>query len=107
AGGGGASAGGGSGAGAGKGVGLDAQIIDAPNPSYPPIAKAAKAEGTVSVKVTVDEEGNVVAAAAVSGHPLLRSAAVDAARAAKFKPTVVDGKPVKVSAVISYDFIMQ
>jgi len=55
----------------------------------------------------VDEEGNVVAAEAVSGHPLLRSAAVDAARAAKFKPTVVDGKPVRVSAVISYDFVLK
>jgi protein TonB len=102
--GGGASAGGGSGAGAGRGVGLDEQILDGPQPSYPPIAKAAHAEGKVSVRVTVDEEGNVVAAEAVSGHPLLQSAAVDAARATRFKPTVVDGKPVRVSGVISYNF---
>ncbi|MDT5270401.1 MAG: hypothetical protein QOH49_2587 [Acidobacteriota bacterium] len=87
--------------------GLDEQILDAPQPQYPPIAKAAGAEGTVSVKVTVDEEGNVVAARAVSGHPLLRSAAVDAARATKFKPTVVDGKPVKVSGIISYNFALK
>ena len=99
--------GGGVSAGGANAGGLDEQILDAPQPQYPPIAKAAGAEGTVSVKVTVDEEGNVVAARAVSGHPLLRTAAVDAARATKFKPTVVDGRPVKVSGVISYDFVLK
>ncbi|MBV8856191.1 MAG: M56 family metallopeptidase [Acidobacteria bacterium] len=92
------------GAGTGKGVALGGQELYAPEPEYPPVAKAAGAEGTVRVRITVDEEGNVVAAEAVSGHPLLRSAAVDAARAAKFKPTVVDGRPVKVKGVISYEF---
>jgi TonB family protein len=87
--------------------GLGGQKLYAPEPEYPPIAKAAGAEGTVSVRVTVDEEGNVIAAKAVSGHPLLQSAAVDAARAAKFKPTVVDGKPVRVSGVISYVFTLK
>jgi protein TonB len=57
--------------------------------------------------VTVDEEGNVVAAKAVSGHPLLQAAAVDAARQSKFKPTLIEGKPVKVSAVISYVFTLK
>ena len=56
------------------------------------------------MKITVDEDGNVVAAEAVSGHPLLLQAAVAAARAAKFKPTFLEGKPVRVSGVISYNF---
>ena len=54
----------------------------------------------------MDEDGNVIAAQAVSGHPLLRPAAVEAARAAKFKPTVVDGQPVKVVGVVSYNFVL-
>jgi TonB family protein len=99
--------GGGVSAGGGKSVSLDRQILDAPQPEYPPIAKAAGAQGTVSVKVMVDEDGNVVAAEAVSGHPLLQSAAVDAARGAKFKPTFVDGKRVKVSGIISYNFVLK
>jgi TonB family protein len=103
----GAGAGGGSGAGGFNAGRLDGRKIYAPPPKYPAIAKAAGAEGTVSVRVTVDEGGNVVAAEAVSGHPLLHSAAVAAARAAKFKPTEVDGKPVKVSGVISYNFVLQ
>jgi protein TonB len=104
--GGGGSAGGGSGAGGGKGVGLGGQILDTPEPEYPPIARAAKAEGTVSVRVTVDERGNVVAAEAVSGHPLLQGAGVEAAKRAKFTPTTLCGKPVKVSGVITYGFVL-
>jgi protein TonB len=93
--------------GSGRGAGLREKRVYAPQPSYPAIAKAAGAQGSVSVKVTVDEEGNVVAAEAVSGHPLLLMAAVDAARQSKFKPTLVEGKPVKVSGIISYVFVLQ
>jgi protein TonB len=93
--------------GGGRSTGLSDGKLYAPEPAYPAVAKAAGAEGPVGVRVTVDEEGNVVAASAVSGHPLLHSAAVDAARVSKFKPTVVDGKPVKVSAVISYVFTLK
>ena len=90
---------GGSGAG-----GPRAKAIEVPEPSYPAIARAANAEGEVRVRVTIGEDGRVVAAKAVSGHPLLLSAAVDAARAARFEPTFVDGRPVKVSALLSYRF---
>jgi TonB family protein len=93
--------------GGGRGVGLGDRKVYAPEPVYPAIAKAAGAEGSVSVKVTVDEGGNVVAAEAVSGHPLLRTAAVSAARASKFKPTFLEGKSVKVSGVISYVFALK
>lgn len=90
-----------------RGSGLSGQKLYAPEPSYPAIAKAAGAEGTVSVRVTVDEEGNVVRAEAVSGHPLLLSTAVDAARQSKFKPTLVESRPAKVSGVISYVFTLK
>jgi len=44
------------------------------------------------VQVLVDEAGNVISAYAVSGHPLLQAAAVDAARNAKFSPTRLTAK---------------
>ncbi|MBV9928716.1 MAG: TonB family protein [Acidobacteria bacterium] len=83
---------------------LDGKAISKPAPPYPPVAKAAQASGTVTVRVTVDETGSVVSAAAVSGHPLLRAAAVAAARQAKFAPTIADGKPLRVSGTLSYSF---
>ncbi|MGI8641845.1 MAG: TonB family protein [Pyrinomonadaceae bacterium] len=63
--------------------------------------------GAVNVLVTVDESGNVTSASAVSGHPLLRQAAEQAARASNFLPTLLSGKPVKVKGVIVYNFAPQ
>jgi TonB family protein len=57
-------------------------------PAYPAIAKAAHAFGEVKIEVTVDETGRVIAAHAVSGHPLLQAAAVSAARQASFNRLV-------------------
>lgn len=74
-------------------------------PVYPAAAQAVNAEGAVSVQVIVDEAGNISAANAVSGHPLLRQAAVDAALQSKFAPTVLSGQPVKVSGVVVYNFV--
>jgi protein TonB len=61
-------------------------------------------EGDVQVQVTIDEKGKVVSARAVSGHPLLRSAAENAARSARFNPTTLSDEPVKVTGVIVYKF---
>lgn len=74
-------------------------------PAYPAAARAVHAQGAVNVQVTIDEEGSVIAAAAVSGHPLLRQAAVEAARQSKFKPTMLSGQAVKVTGIIVYNFM--
>lgn len=74
-------------------------------PAYPPAAKAVRASGAVHVQVLIDEQGNVVSAAAVSGHPLLRAASVQAARESKFVPTLLQDQPVKVSGIIVYNFV--
>ncbi len=83
---------------------LNGKAISLPAPEYPAIARQAKASGAVAVKVTIDENGAVISADAVSGHPLLRAAAVAAARQARFSPTLLMGEPVKVTGVIVYNF---
>jgi outer membrane biosynthesis protein TonB len=55
----------------------------------------------VSVQISIDEQGNVVAASAVSGHPLLRSASEAAARKAKFAP-----KQIRVTGTLIYNFVL-
>jgi TonB family protein len=87
-----------------KGDVVDGKAIDLPQPPYPAIAKAAHASGRVEVQVIIDEEGKVIAAQAISGHPLLHAAALKSAREARFTPTLLDGKPVKVAGVIDYTF---
>jgi len=86
---------------------LNGKAISLPKPAYPPIARAAHAAGTVVVQVLIDENGNVVSAHAVSGHPLLQAAAVGAAKSARFSPTKLSGQPVKVTGVIQYNFVSQ
>jgi TonB family protein len=85
---------------------ITAKAIELPKPEYPPIARQNNVSGTVEVHVLVDEKGNVVSASATSGHVLLRAAAEKAARAAKFTPPVVEGVPVKVTGVITYNFVL-
>ncbi len=86
---------------------LNGKAISLPKPAYPAIARTAHASGTVVVQVTIDENGNVISAHAVSGHPLLQAVAVAAARGARFSPTKLSGQPVKVTGVITYNFVAQ
>jgi TonB family protein len=86
---------------------LNDKASSLPTPRYPAAARAVRATGSVSVQVLLDEEGNVVSANATSGHPLLRSAAEEAARSAKFNPTVLSGQKVKVFGILTYNFVAQ
>lgn len=83
---------------------VNGKAVNLVTPTYPAAAKAVRASGAVNVQVTIDENGNVISATAVSGHPLLRAAAVSAARSSKFSPTKLSGEPVKVTGVIVYNF---
>jgi|SRR6266550_1880841 len=78
-----------------------------PKPPYPPIAKQAGADGPVNVQVLIDETGKVVSAKAISGNPLLRAAAQQAAYGARFSPTKLGDEAVKVSGLITYNFVLQ
>jgi TonB family protein len=83
---------------------LNGKAISLPKPDYPADAKAAGVDGVVVVQVTVDEQGNVVEARAVSGPASLQQVSVNAALQAKFSPTLLMGEPVKVTGVIVYNF---
>lgn len=85
---------------------LNGKALELPAPAYPAAARAVRASGSVSVQLVIGEDGEVISATAVSGHPLLRSAAAEAAKLAKFAPTKLEGKPVKVSGVLTYNFVL-
>lgn len=83
------------------------KAISKPVPSYPEAARHERVEGLVPVRIVVDEGGSPETAEAVSGHLLLREAAVRAACQARFTPTTLSGRPVKVSGIITYNFVLQ
>lgn len=73
---------------------------------YPAAARAVKASGVVLVHVIVNEAGQIESAEAVSGHPLLRMAAKQAAAKSTFKPTLVAEKAIKRQGFIAYSFVL-
>lgn len=86
---------------------INGKAIEKPAPPYPPIARAVRVSGTVTVQIVVDEDGRVLSARAVDGPPLLRAAAQQAALRARFTPTLLSQQPVKVSGFITYNFVLQ
>ena len=84
---------------------LNGKASSLPAAEYPAAARAVKASGAVNIQVTINEQGDIVSATAVSGHPLLRQAAEEAARKAKFAPTLLQGIPVSVTGVLVYNFV--
>ena len=86
---------------------INGRALQLPKPVYPSLARKAHVQGEVRVQVIIGKDGTVVAAAAISGHPLLLTASVAAARDATFTPTEYHGKAVKVVGVLQYNFIAQ
>jgi TonB family protein len=87
------------------GNGVTAEPISLPEPRYPKDMNGPVASGVVKVKVLIDEEGKVVNAQVVSGNPLLRESALEAARKARFTPVQKAGKPAKARGTITYNFV--
>lgn len=83
---------------------LNGKALNLPAPIYPDMAKRSRAMGTVEVEVVIDVSGKVIAAKAVGGPLMLRASAEEAARKARFSPTLLSGQPVKVSGSITYNF---
>jgi protein TonB len=86
---------------------LSGKALSLPQPPYPIIAKQARVQGPVSIQILVSEEGKVLSAQAVSGNGMLISAAKEAAMRARFSPTLLNGQPVKIQGVITYNFTLQ
>jgi protein TonB len=78
--------------------------IHSVQPEYPPLARQARVWGTVVVSAVIDEQGNVVQARVVDGHPLLIPAALKAVLQWKYEPTLLNGKPVAVEMEVTVHF---
>lgn len=83
---------------------LQGAAVKRVEPAYPVIARQVKAQGSVIIELTINEQGAVESARAISGHPLLREPALNAARAWRWNPTILNGVPVKVIGTITFNF---
>jgi TonB family protein len=83
---------------------MNGRALSLPTPAYPSAAKTNRDSGAVSVQIEIDEQGHVIRAQALNGAATLQFPAREAACAAKFSPTLLQGNPVKVIGVITYNF---
>jgi TonB family protein len=76
-------------------------------PGYPNGAKQARVQGSVLVQVVIDEAGIVTKATAIQGPGELRPASEESARRWRFKPTIVNGRPIKVQGILTFNFVLR
>lgn len=79
-------------------------VIEQVIPEYPKDARELGVPGSIRVELVVDQDGKVIFAQALSGHPLLQAAAQEAARQWRFLPILLEGKPSRVRAVLIFNF---
>jgi protein TonB len=83
-----------------------ANLISQPKPQYPPLAKAARVQGTVKFQATIAKDGSIQNLQLLSGPPLLVQAAQQAVLEWKYKPTLLNGEPVEVITTIDVNFTL-
>jgi periplasmic protein TonB len=82
------------------------RLIHRVEPVYPDLAIRARVQGAVMLRVVVDESGVVREVEVTSGHALLRQAAMDAVRQWRYKPVILNGEPIPVSAAVTVNFFL-
>jgi protein TonB len=80
--------------------------ISGPNPTYPPIAKTARIQGTVVLQATISKAGAIENLHAVSGPPMLYQSAIDAVRQWRYKPYILNGEAVEVETTVQVNFTL-
>jgi TonB family protein len=75
-------------------------------PVYPPLARQARIQGTVVLRIVIDKEGAVRDPQIVSGHPMLSPAAIEAVKQWRYGRYISDDKPVEVETVVRVSFKM-
>ena len=82
----------------------NAHLLQRVEPTIPSLAKTMRIGGTVKLQITISTSGDVVTVKIVSGHPMLASSAIEAAKKWKYKPFEVDKKPVQVTTDVELRF---
>ena len=83
-----------------------ANLIKKVTPSYPPLAKQARIQGTVRFNAVIGKDGAIQNLTLVSGHPLLVPSATEAVKQWVYKPTLLNGDPVDVITQIDVNFTL-
>jgi TonB family protein len=79
-------------------------LVKKVQPQYPEDARQAQIQGQVVLKAEISENGTIDAVTIVSGDPLLTRSAIEAVKQWRYKPYLINGKPVRVLTEIIVNF---
>jgi periplasmic protein TonB len=85
---------------------VSGMLLKKTTPIYPPIAVAARVEGTVVLAAAISASGTIQNLRVVSGHPMLQQAAMDAVSNWHYRPFLLNGQPVEVETTINVIFTL-
>jgi TonB family protein len=83
---------------------MAANVLSAPQPSYPKLASLTRMQGPVVMQAIISKEGTIEDVHVIKGHRLLRGAATNAVRTWRYRPYLINGQPVQVATTVSVDF---
>lgn len=84
---------------------LPAQVISRVDPIYPRFAQQSGAAGLVELEATITAEGTVKNPHVIHGNVMLHKAAMDAVLQWRYKPAMLNGKPVESPVDIKLNFV--
>jgi len=79
-------------------------LIRKVTPTYPPLARQARIQGTVVLQAEISKEGTIQNLQLISGHPMLAPAAIEAVKQWRYKPYLLNGEPVAVETQVVVNF---
>ncbi len=79
-------------------------LIRKVTPTYPPLARQARIQGTVVLQAEISKDGTIQNLQLISGHPMLAPAAIEAVKQWRYKPYLLNGEPVAVETQVVVNF---
>jgi protein TonB len=84
----------------------ESNIIYRVQPSFPPLARAARIQGAVRLRATISKTGTIENLSIVSGHPMLVASAIEAVKKWRYRPYLLNGEPIEVETEINVNFLL-
>ncbi|MGA2201469.1 MAG: energy transducer TonB [Terriglobales bacterium] len=84
----------------------EGNLIHRVQPSYPPLARQARVQGTVELRAIVGKAGTIENLVVVRGHPMLVASAIEAVRQWRYRPYLLNNEPIEVETEITVNFVL-
>jgi periplasmic protein TonB len=85
---------------------MEGNLVHKVQPEYPPLARAARIQGSVVLKAIISKEGTIKDLKVVNGHPMLVKAALEAVSQWRYRPYYLNNEPVEVETQVTVNFVL-